>query len=615
MDTSRPRHFRVLYSLLIGIFTLSSIPIATLFADPGALNSIIPADRRVNWTPGIPGGIPEVPIVRNVADYGATPNDGIDDREAIQNAIWAASGKNGAVFFPAGVYDIKTRTHDDGALYLPSGVVLRGEGADRTTLQFNLSAYPSSAVAGIKVLAWDYGNFTNVTAGYNKGSTQLTVADASSFHVGDYAEIQEINDANIGNEGWAKDAVGEMVRIVAVNGVHLTLEKALHYNYEANRTPKIRKVGVVSNSGIERMHLKRTDSGSGAMIFLYNVANVWVREVESEYVLESHVYAHAAYQCEIRDSYFHHAWGYGTGGQGYGVNLVMHVTNTLVENNIFRKLRHALIAQVGANGNVFAYNYSTDRNSSLTDVSVHGHWASYNLYEGNIVQEVNDSDYWGASGPGNTFFRTCVQAEGIQLMNNSDNQNIVGNVLGASPNVISEDSTIQGTLIHGNYENGGITWDPTISDHTLPNSYYLHKTPRFYQFQGMNWPSTGPDIITNPATCTNPARQRWSASHPIPHDYYLRSALDGDDVQLNWVHRYENSHYEVWSSASPYFSPADTSATRIAANVTPPTLGDAASYTIPDVTQTTYYRIRGMNGATPGASSGTVGIFVQSLGN
>ncbi len=610
---------RVAFFFLLAILFVAFLIGPAVFADPGAVTTIIPPERRVAWAPGIIGGIDEVPIVRNVADYGAVPNDGGDDRNAIQNAIWAASGSGGTVFIPAGVYDITTRTQSDGALYLPSNVVLRGQGADLTTLQFNLDAYADDAVAGIKVLAWDYGDFIDVTAGYSKGSTQVTVASASSFSVGDYAEIQEVNDSNISNESWALNAVGEMVKITGISGNQLSLEKPLNYGYQAARSPQMRRVGVVSNAGIERLHLKRLDHSDdtsknrGQMILLYNVANVWVREIESEYTPDSHVYVHAAYQCEIRDSYFHHAWGYGSGGQGYGVNLVTHVTNTLVENNIFRELRHAVLAQVGASGNVFAYNYSTDRNSGLTDVSLHGHWVSYNLYEGNIVQEINDSDYWGANGPGNTIFRTCVQDEGIQLMNDSDNQNIVGNVLGTTPNVISQDSSIQGTLMHGNYENGSLQWDPSIDDHTLPDSYYLNKPPRFYQFQGVDWPSTGPDIVTNPDTCTNPGRQRWEEARPIPHDFYLRGSLIDEVVILKWVHRYENGSYEVWTSSDPYFIPGDTGSTRIADDVLPPAIGDAISYTDADVTQTTYYRIRGMDNTVPSDASGLVGIFMQSL--
>ena len=588
-------------------------------ADPGAVNEIIPADRKVDWSPGVQGGIPEVPIVKVVTDppYNAVPNDGQDDRVAIQNAIndaYAAGG--GAVFLPAGTYDIQSRTATDGALQLKSGVVLRGEGADRTQVRFDLSAYTED-VAGFKVLAYNYSAFTPVTGGFTKGSTSITVSDPSLFSVGDYAEIEMENDSRISNEDWALNAVGEVVKIVGVSGNTLTLEKPLNYGYDAARNPQIRRMAVVENAGIERMYLTRLDSGPGQLIFFYNVANVWVREVESDKVLNSHVYVHAAYQCEVRDSYIHDAWGFGSGGQGYGVNLVKHATNCLVENNIFRYLRHPMIVQVGASGNVFSYNYSFDRQSTLTDVSVHGHFPSYNLFEGDIVQEVNSSDYWGANGPGNTFFRMCIQAEGIQLMNDSDDQNVVGNVLGdASPNIITEDSTIDGTLKHGNYELGAVQWDPAIADQNLPDSYYLAQTPPFYQYQNMAWPSTGSDINTNQATCMIPARERWEDGSIIPHPFNLRNDLSGNDVTLNWVHRYEYGSYEIWRSTDPYFAPGDPGSTRIANNVQPPAVGDGASYVDAGAVLdgvSYYYRVRGVSGGTASNPSNERGLFVQPL--
>ncbi len=607
------RNFLVLLLMAVAV----QLPVIAVRADPGAVNEIIPPDRKVDWSPGVQGGIPEVPIIENVADYGAVPNDGIDDRTAIQNAIDDAySAGGGAVFLPAGTYDIKSRTATDGALVVKSGVVLRGEGADRTRIQFNLSIYMDD-VAGFKVLAYNYSDFTPVTGGYAKGSATLTVSDPSLFSAGDYAEIEMENDSRISNEDWALNAVGEVVKIVGVNGNDLSLEKPLNNDYVASRAPQIRRMAVVHDAGIERMYVTRLDSGPGQLIFFYNVANVWVREVESNKVLNSHVYVHAAYQCEVRDSYFHDAWGFGSGGEGYGVNLVKHVTNCLVENNIFRYLRHPLVVQVGASGNVFAYNYSTDRQSTLTDVSVHGHFPSYNLFEGNIVQEIDSSDYWGANGPGNTFFRTCVQDEGIELMNDSDDQNVVGNVLGdASPNIITEDATIQGTLKHGNYELGAVQWDPAINDHLIPDSYYLAQSPAFYAYQSMAWPSTGSDVNTNQATCTNPARQRWEDESIIPHPFYLRNDLNGADVMLQWVHRYEYSSYEIWRSTSPYFTPGDPGSTRIAANVQPPAVGDGASFTDVNATQngeSYYYRVQGVSGDATSNPSNETSLFVQSL--
>jgi len=70
----------------------------------------IPADRRVNWNNV---GNNNIPIsynqVFNVLNYGAVPNDGLDDRLAIQNAIEAArtyisnnQGSYAAVYLTAG---------------------------------------------------------------------------------------------------------------------------------------------------------------------------------------------------------------------------------------------------------------------------------------------------------------------------------------------------------------------------------------------------------------------------------------------------------------------------------------------------------------------------------
>ncbi len=474
-------------------------------ADPGVVDQIIPSDRRINWNPGM--AIPYYSVVANVRDYGAVPNDGKDDRQAIQDAIYAArDAGGGAVYLPAGAYDIKSRTYSDGALYLPSNIVLRGDGPKATFLKFNLGAY-SDAVAGIKILAWDYGDFVSATGGYNHGSTSITVANASSFKAGDYAEILETNDSTIDGASWAQDAVGEMVKITSVSGNRLGIEQPLHYTYQAGRNPRIRRVGMVTRSGVENLHLKRLDKGPGQMILLYNAAFVWLKNIESEYVLESHVLGINTYHCEIRDSYFHDSWGYGGGGQGYGVNLEKHSTSCLVENNIFRNFRHSIVVQVGASGNVFGYNYSTDKHNYLTDVSVHGHFASYNLFEGNIMQEVNDSDAWGMSGPGNTFLRNCVQKEGIQIKNKSHTQNIVGNVLSWNPNIIQIDPGVQDTLVHGNYQEEMVQWDPGISDHNIPNSYYLGGKPSF--FGGMSWPSINPLSHPNSNDCVNPAQQRW----------------------------------------------------------------------------------------------------------
>ena len=112
--------------------------------------------------------------------------------------------------------------------------------------------------------------------------------------------------------------------------------------------------------GLEKLHLKRTDKSDSYMILFKNSAYVWMNEVISERPSKAHVNTEAVYGCEIRDSYFNDATNYKGGGEGYGVQLGLHTTNCLIENNIFRRLRHAMLVDRGANGNVFTYNYARE---------------------------------------------------------------------------------------------------------------------------------------------------------------------------------------------------------------------------------------------------------------
>lgn len=86
-----------------------------------------------DWTrAGVPGGIPEVPVVVEAADYGAIPNNDEPDTEALHDAIEAAyQAGGGAVLLEAGTY-----TLDEPLLIRRPGVVLRGAGVDDTTINF-----------------------------------------------------------------------------------------------------------------------------------------------------------------------------------------------------------------------------------------------------------------------------------------------------------------------------------------------------------------------------------------------------------------------------------------------------------------------------------------------
>ncbi len=404
------------------------------------------------------------------------------------------------VYIPHGAYKIS------GSLKLGyNGTVLRGDGPDRTRLYF----YDPTTSACIEILYYGRGNWQGVS-GYTKDTTTLTVEDGSQFTVGEFAEIQQANDPEVmytdpkWDQSWAADAVGQLLEVTDVQGNEVSFKTALHIDFSSSLDPRIRPQRFVTNSGIEDLYIELKTNTDVSTILLKNSAYCWVKNIESYHTKKCHVAGESALGIVVRDSYFHRSYDYGGGGHGYGVSLGLHCTDWLVENNSFDSLRHATMTHIGANGNVFGYNYSqnilqgngeTDLNIGWEppDISLHGHYSFMNLYEGNSVNEVGISDYWGPSGPGNTIFRNLVKDnesnDGITYYDHSQYQNVIGN---RCYTIRDADNNSSNNLEHGNEINGTIVWDSTISERTLPNSYYLKSKPGF--LDSISWPVYGPEI-------------------------------------------------------------------------------------------------------------------------
>lgn len=463
---------------------------------------IVPPERRIVWEPGVLGGIPDVSIAcpqsaPSVMDFGAVGDGVVDDYPAFDAAISAAA-EGGAIFVPEGDYLLRT------GLSIDKGVILCGEGADKSRLLFDC------AETAIDIVTYDRGTLVDVTDGAVKDSTQITVTDASGFVPGEFAEIRQDNDWVVmdpedywrhpANVDWVPEyCVGQMFEVVAVNGNTVTVDPPVHFDYNPAMNPQLRPMGLVVGVGIQGLYLTRLNTADRATVVMKNAAYCWMRDCESENTFRAHVSGASSLRCEIRRNYMHHAHDYGGGGHGYGVTLGEHVTDFLIEDNIFVFLRHAMMVQVGASGNVYGYNYSVETQSEGTwtpcDISMHGHYPHMNLFEGNVAQEVDVADYWGPCGPGNTLLRNRVELEGIQVMDYSHRQNVVGNELTTDPNVVSEEGNVQDTMVHGNYQDGSITWDPNIPDHDIPDSYYHSSKPDF--FECAPWPATGADLAPN----------------------------------------------------------------------------------------------------------------------
>jgi hypothetical protein len=475
----------------------------------GSKAQIIPDSQRIIWRPGIPGGIPDIegPII-NILHYNADPKGEKDSRAAIVNAINAVPSSGGVVYIPEGTYLISS-----AITISKSGVVIRGEGPDKTKLMMNGNGN------SFNITFYDRGAWQTIGADVPKNCSGMKVPYASLFRVGQFAEIQQANDpARMYTnptwiQDWGENAVGQMFEITEVVGDSIKFRTSAHLDYEKRLSVQIRPLRKVSGVGFEDFYIEKLVSDGNTFHFVH-AAYCWIRNVESAYTRFRHVGLNQSLGCEVRDSYFHHSFNYGDGGSAYGVDCLSHSTDNLIENNIFDHLRHSMMVHLGACGNVFGYNYSTravqgDNPNALNqgwipvDISVHGHYPFMNLFEGNELEQAGLADYWGPSGPGNTLFRNYLTRDGIYYQDNSHRQNIVGNI---TRKIENRGNTSQNVIEHGNVVNSVIQWNNTIPERVLPHSLYRTERPQF--MPDSIWPPFGPDVA-EPAKL--PAKYRYES--------------------------------------------------------------------------------------------------------
>ncbi|MFM9009089.1 MAG: hypothetical protein ACKORE_10975, partial [Bacteroidota bacterium] len=248
--------------------------------------------------------------------------------------------------------------------------------------------------------------------------------------------------------------------------------------------------------------MTRTDSTTASVnfgVYYYIASDCYIRGVESYKSICSHVIAEISSHIDISGNYFHESYLYdGSSTRGYGVTLGVHSVLCRVENNVFRKLRHAMMVKQGANGNVFGYNHSLQpfRSEFPTDfggdISVHGHYPFANLFEGNNCKNAAIDQAWGPNGPYNTLFRNRIELYGLTISSGSvqsNQQTLVGNDI-TSTAVFQGMYSLNGSnhFQYGNRVQGSIT--PAGTGSLSDSSLYLSSTPAFWT-GSLPWPSMG----------------------------------------------------------------------------------------------------------------------------
>ena len=468
----------------------------------------LPLSRSVDWTlAGLrdttTNGFIEIDMqAQGVVGNGTTPNDSIVD-----NVLLSITNSGAILNFPSGNF-LFNKT-----INVPDNIIIRGEGAELTSFTMDLGGTGHSFRIQGQAINSDTTSIINFSA---KDSDFIIVSDANSFSTGDWIKIVQY-DSDLVTSSWAENTVGQIVKVKNISNNKIVLESPLRMDYEATRSPYILKVVPAENVGIECLKIHRIDNTApqqSSNIFFSYAVNCWVSGIESENCTFSHIQTNHSSNLHFSKSYFHHGFEYGGGGRAYGVMLQATSNECLVENNIFEHLRHSMIVQSGANGNVFAYNYSFDPywesppNNSAGDLVLHGNYVYANLFEQNICQNIVIDNSHGPNGPYNTMFRNRAEGFGIFFSsNNSPNQNFLGNEISNTSfpyNLVNY--TIQGTghFIHGNNNKGTI--HPAGTSSLMDSSYAYIQKPDFIPIA--QWAGIGtPNII---GSTSIPAYERYN---------------------------------------------------------------------------------------------------------
>lgn len=260
--------------------------------------------------------LPEYPVTANVKAFGAKGDGVTDDTDALRRAI--ASVKSGALLIPAGRYVIT-----DFIDLNRSGVVLRGEGPDRTKLYFpkplgEIHPSPTKNSGGTPTQEWSWsGGFVRLRGrgdsggrasalAYDapRGARTVTVADAAAFRPGQWVALRETDPGDMsfvdylyaGDPGATKNfpkhhGLRFPMRVVSVSGKTITLNRALPVDFRKSWNAALEPFNPpLTESGVERLtfefpvtpyrgHFREQGFNP---VTINNAAHCWLRDIRFE---------------------------------------------------------------------------------------------------------------------------------------------------------------------------------------------------------------------------------------------------------------------------------------------------------------------------------------------
>lgn len=422
--------------------TATPMPTRTPSATPTFDPSLIPSVRLLKWNPGetvgVPGGIPTNRT--NIIDVTLPPynadSTGVNDAGGAIQAAIEASGYNDVIYMPEGKY----RLH--GLLKLnqwKSGRTLRGAGMNKTIIDCR-GTYICIEVGSSSDYSWQWPNKDNRFSGIKKGATEITIENTDEFKPGQIILLTFDNDYSLpvisvaGFHGMRR----QLTRVISKTDKTLSFFPAV-YSSNSGLGGKVNVAQLQGEFiGLESFTLDAKNGNINFGIWFQQTYGSWMKDIKVLNSNNYNVYLSDTLLGELRHSYLGPLNHSGSNGAGL---LFNNNSGWLVEDNIIVESFPNIEINMGAAGNVFAYNFTHNANGLISIDTNHAPHNNFNLFEGNVTGNIMSDGYFGSTSD-DTLFRNWFFGNGVvdtdvlswclNLKRMTRNYSVVGNILGTA---------------------------------------------------------------------------------------------------------------------------------------------------------------------------------------
>lgn len=326
----------------------------------------------------------------------------VNPGQSIQNAINQvaampkdSSGFRGAVLIKAGTYTITAEQ-----VISTDGIVIRGEGADKTFIYVNSSGFANKSAIRVKG-TWNLGTAYSLLSDVQMGSSSIQVTNASNFFkAGDLVLVDHERNSAFLNEHhmdgvqyWPNElsVLRSFFKIKSVSGNVITFTEPFTYRMRTAWKARVRKASTnVHHVGVENLSIgfkqgtgamgSNTPTDNSHMVLISNAANVWIRGVNSYRPsgATNHIHSNGLKfsdvkwgtmeNCDVRSAY-----NVGEGGNGYKFCPNNRCDDILFKNCHAEDGRHLFSVNGACSRVVFSgftgngHDYRTDKTNGSND--------------------------------------------------------------------------------------------------------------------------------------------------------------------------------------------------------------------------------------------------------